>query len=149
MSSNKTLQVDRQFFIHASPRKVFEAISTPSGLASWMVVRAELPREEGARYELEFDGGWRHHGTVDRFQARRSIALAWAWKGVPLKGTILTLSVRSKNGGALFRVVHRGFPREQKWVELYGISEWGWTYYGMNLKSVLETGHDLRSPWDR
>jgi uncharacterized protein YndB with AHSA1/START domain len=148
MSPSKTVTVDRHFFIRASPRKVFEAISTSEGLASWMVVRSDLPPKTGAKYELEFDGGWRHRGTVRRFQAGRSIALTWAWDGVPLKGTVLTLSVRSKKGGAMFRLVHEGFPSEKKWTDLYGISEWGWTYYGMNLKSVLETGHDLRSPWD-
>jgi uncharacterized protein YndB with AHSA1/START domain len=148
MALKKTLEVNRQFFIRASPRKVFEAISTPRGLVSWMVVRADLPAKTGARYELEFDGGWRHRGTVQRFRAGRSIALAWAWDGVPLQGTVLTLSVRPKKGGALFQLVHDGFPREKKWMDLYGGAEWGWTYYGMNLKSVLETRHDLRSRWD-
>jgi uncharacterized protein YndB with AHSA1/START domain len=148
MSSSKALCVDRQFFVRASPQKVFEAISTPQGLASWMVARAVLPARTGAKYELEFEGGWRHQGTVQGLHAGRSIALTWAWDGVPLKGTVLTLSVLSKKGGALFRLVHRGFPREKKWIDLYGVSEWGWTYYGMNLKSVLETGHDLRSHWD-
>ncbi|MCI4356998.1 MAG: SRPBCC domain-containing protein [Thermoplasmata archaeon] len=148
MSSSKTVTVDRHFFVRASPPKVFEAISTPSGLASWMVVRAELPAQAGAMYELEFDGGWRHQGIVRRFEKGRSIALTWAWNGVPLEGTVLTISVRPNKGGAVFRLVHRGFPREKKWTDLYGITEWGWTYYGMNLKSVLETGHDLRSRWD-
>ncbi|MCI4364173.1 MAG: SRPBCC domain-containing protein [Thermoplasmata archaeon] len=148
MSPSKNLTVDRQFFIRASPPTVFDAISTPRGLASWMVARAELPAKTGARYELEFDGGWRHRGTVQRLQAGRSIALTWAWDGVPLKGTVLTLSVRAKKGGALFQLAHSGFPREKRWMDLYGVSEWGWTYYGMNLKSVLETHHDLRSRWD-
>jgi uncharacterized protein YndB with AHSA1/START domain len=148
MPSRKTLSVDHQLFIRASPRKVFEAISTPRGLASWMVVRAALPAKTGAAYELEFDGGWRHEGTVQRYRVGRSIAVTWAWEGVPVKGTVLTLSVRPKKGGALFQIVHTGFPLEKKWAELYGGAEWGWTYYAMNLKSVLESGHDLRSRWD-
>lgn len=148
MPSSKTIAVDRHFFVRASPREVFKAISTPKGLAAWMVVRADLPGKTGAKYELEFDGGWRHQGSVRRFQSGRSISLTWAWDGVPLKGTVLTLSVRPKKGGALVRLVHEGFPREKQWTDLYGISEWGWTYYGMNLKSVLETGHDLRSRLD-
>jgi uncharacterized protein YndB with AHSA1/START domain len=148
MASSKTLNVDRQLFVRASPRKVFEAISTPRGLVSWMVMRADLPAQAGAGYELEFDGGWRHEGTVQRFRAGRSIALTWAWDGVPVKGTVLTLSVRPKKGGALFQLVHSGFPREKKGMDLYGGAERGRTYYGMNLKSVLETRHDLRSRWD-
>jgi uncharacterized protein YndB with AHSA1/START domain len=148
MAARKELTVDRQFFVRASPKKAFDAVSTPKGLASWMVVRADLPAKAGASYELEFDGGWRHRGTVQRLRAGRSIALTWAWEGVPLQGTVLTLTVRPKKGGAIVQFVHSGIPREAKWTDLYGVTEWGWTYYGMNLKSVLETGHDLRSRWD-
>jgi hypothetical protein len=50
--------------------------------------------------------------------------------------------------GTLLTVEHTGFPRGEEWVELYGGTEWGWTYFAMNLKSVLESGHDLRSPSD-
>jgi uncharacterized protein YndB with AHSA1/START domain len=148
MPSNRTRSVDRQFFVRASPRKVFEAISTPRGLASWMVLRADVSPKTGTRYELEFDGGWLHRGSVKGFRAGRSVALTWAWDGIPVKGTVLTLSVRPMKGGSLLRLVHRGFPRGEKWTDLYGGAEWGWTYYGMNLKSVLETGHDLRSKND-
>ena len=148
MASTPTRTVERAFFVRASPSNVYRAISTPKGLVSWMVVRADLPREVGARYELEFDGGWVHQGTVRRIQPGRSITLTWAWEGVPVKGTTLTLAVRPRRGGAMFSFLHRGFPREPKWTDLYAGAERGWTYYGMNLKSVLETGHDLRSRWD-
>jgi uncharacterized protein YndB with AHSA1/START domain len=148
MTSRTTLRVDRQFFVRTSPKKAFAAISTPKGLSSWMVVRADLPPTPGAAYELEFDGGWRHRGTVQSFRAGRSISLTWAWDGVPLKGTVFTLSVRAKSGGTVVRLLHTGIPREPKWIDLYGVTEWGWTYYGMNLKSVLENGHDLRSRSD-
>jgi uncharacterized protein YndB with AHSA1/START domain len=148
LTPGNTLRVDREFFVRASPKKAFAAISTPEGLATWMVVRAVLPSEPGAEYELEFDGGWRHRGIVRGFRRGRSISLTWAWEGVPLTGTVFTLSVRPKTGGAVVRLVHTGIPREPKWIDLYGVTEWGWTYYGMNLKSVLENDHDLRSRWD-
>lgn len=148
MPSRKTLSVEQELFIHAPPRKVFDAITTPQGLASWMVVRADLSPRTGAPYELEFDGGWLHEGSVHRFRPGRSLSLAWSWSGVPLTGTVLTMGVRARKGGTVFRLVHRGFPFEKRWMELYGGAERGWRYYGMNLKSVLETGHDLRSSLD-
>lgn len=40
---------------------------------------------------------------------------------------------------------HAGFPKAEKWVELYGGAIHGWMYFMMNLKSVLDHGHDLRS----
>lgn len=148
MAPSRSVSVEQQLFVRATARKVFDAISTPRGLCSWMVARADLPLRTGAGYELEFEGGWKHRGTVQRLRTGRSISLAWAWEGVPLKGTMLTLSVTPKKGGASFRLTHTGFPREPRWTDLYGISERYWMYYAMNLKSVLETGRDLRSPKD-
>lgn len=40
------------------------------------------------------------------------------------------------------------FPREEKWTAPYGGAEWGWAYFAINLKSVPETGQDLRSERD-
>jgi hypothetical protein len=48
----------------------------------------------------------------------------------------------------VLKFTHSGIPRDEKWVELYGGAIRGWTYFGMNLKSVLEHGHDLRSDND-
>jgi hypothetical protein len=58
------------------------------------------------------------------------------------------LSVEPKDDGCLLRVDHEGFPKLEDWTDLYGGAEWGWTYFALNLKSVLETGHDLRSKYD-
>lgn len=148
MGSTKAREVRRTFFLRASAKEAFRAISTPEGLERWMVERAELPLRKGAQYTLVFQGGWTHQGKVLDVRPGKKLVLAWAWKGVPLKGTILTLSVTPKRGGSLLTFVHAGFPKTEAWVDLYGVTEWGWTYYGMNLKSVLETGRDLRSEFD-
>ncbi|MDE1880536.1 MAG: SRPBCC domain-containing protein [Euryarchaeota archaeon] len=149
MGTQATREVKRAFFIHAPPREVFRAISEPEGLVRWMVERARFVAAKGAKYELVFQGGWSHKGTVLRLRPGRLLCLSWEWPGVPIRGTTLTLSVTSRRNGSLFRIVHSGFPRTEKWVALYGVSEWGWTYYAMNLKSVMETGRDLRSDLDR
>lgn len=141
-------QVDHSFFVRAAPSRVFRALTRPEELARWMVDRADLVLRKGAKYELEFQGGWIHQGTVLGVQPGRRISLAWAWKGVELDGTVLTLTVSRRRNGSVVRMVHSGFPATEEWVDLYGVTEWGWTYYGMNLKSVLETGHDLRSDLD-
>lgn len=141
-------KVERQFFVRASPREVFRAISTAQGLSRWMVEHAEIALEKGGKYRFEFPGGWVHEGVVLRLLPGRLLSLSWSWKGVRLAGTELTLSVSRKGDGSLFKVTHTGFPQSERWTDLYGGAEWGWTYYAMNLKSVLEAGHDLRSEHD-
>lgn len=144
----KTRSVRRAFYIRASPRKVFEAITKPGPLAKWFCESAEISLRTGGSYRFIIAGGWEHSGTIARLVPGKSITFRWAWNGVPLRGTRFRLEVEPSPGGSLLTVVHSGFPRTEEWVDLYGITEWGWTYYAMNLKSVLETGHDLRSPKD-
>lgn len=136
------------YFIRESPRRVFEAISSPECLVKWLADRAEVVPSKGGRYLLGWNGGPTHVGTLAEFRRGKIIAFSWNWPGVDLRGTVLRLSVKAKGQGTLLKVEHIGFPREERWVELYGGAEWGWAYFAMNLKSVLETGHDLRSEFD-
>lgn len=76
------------------------------------------------------------------------MTLSWDWEGVNLHNTLFKLSVEQKGKGALFKVEHSGFPIDNKWIDLFAGAEWGWTYFAMNLKSVLETSRDLRSKYD-
>jgi uncharacterized protein YndB with AHSA1/START domain len=140
--------VSHQYFIRAPTRKVFEAITESEWLTRWLCDRAAISPHKGGRYSIGWIDGPTHEGEVLEFVPGRSVTLAWSWEGVKLGGTQFKLSVEPKDDGALFEVEHSGFPREERWADLYGGAEWGWTYFAMNLKSVLETGYDLRSKYD-
>jgi len=141
--------VSHKFFIRAPPKKVFEAVSDPKQLVKWASDTATVSPRKGGSYTLGFDGGrWIHSGKVLQYLPGVKVAYSWEWPGGELHGTKLTWTVKPMKGGTLLKVEHSGFPRSEKWTDLYGITEWGWTYYSMNLKSVMETGHDLRSSND-
>jgi uncharacterized protein YndB with AHSA1/START domain len=140
--------VNHQYFIRAPPARVFRAISDPKWLVRWLCDHADLSPKKGAEYGLGWKDGPTHTGTVVDFRPGRRIAFSWMWPGVRLKGTIFSLSVEPKGRGSLLVVEHTGFPRAATWTDLYGGAEWGWTYFAMNLKSLLETGRDLRSKYD-
>lgn len=148
MPRPETRSVDHQYFIRAAPARTFEAITSPLLLVKWLADTADIDLREGGRYQLGWRGGPTHTGTIAEFVPGKSIALAWEWPGVALRGTLFKLSVEPKDEGSILRVEHSGFPKEEKWTDLYGGAEWGWTYFALNLKSLLETGHDLRSPHD-
>ena len=148
MSSDASRAVDHQYRIDAAPERVFEAISDPTWIVRWLCDRAVLPLRAGAAYELGWSGGPTHVGKVLEYRAGERISLAWSWPGVELSGTVLTLVVEKAGDGSLFRIQHTGFPRAEAWTDLYGGAEWGWTYFAMNLKSVLEGGRDLRAKED-
>jgi uncharacterized protein YndB with AHSA1/START domain len=140
--------VDHQYLIRASRRAVFRAITDPQWLTRWLCDHAELSPRKGGSYFLGWKDGPTHSGKVVDFRPGRRVALAWSWPGVKLSGTVLSLSLATAGKGTLLRITHTGFPRQEKWTDLYGGAEWGWTYFAMNLKSVLENGHDLRSNGD-
>ncbi len=146
--ASSTRSVRHTFYIGAPAERVYRAFTEPSELNRWLTEHAEVTLRRGAPYRLVMVGGWEHKGTIAAVVPGKSITFRWAWNGVPLSGTRFRLSVEPSGSGSLLTVVHSGFPRRATWVPIYGVTEWGWTYYAMNLKSVLETGHDLRSPQD-
>ncbi len=148
MARRATRTIDHQYFIHAGVARVFKAISEPVLLTRWLADRAELDLRTGGRYMLEWRGGPRHEGRVLEVVRGRRLTLTWTWEGVGLRDTRFRLSLKPKGRGTLLRVTHSGFPTEGRWVDLYAGTEWGWAYFAMNLKSVLETGRDLRSSLD-
>lgn len=148
MSPPPTRTVSHQYFIRASPKRVFAAVTKPVWITKWLCNEAQIDGRKGGRYALAWKDGPRHSGTIIEFDPDRCITFSWAWEGVKLKGTRLRLSVKPSRGGSLLLMEHSGFPRKAEWVDLYAGAEWGWTYFAMNLKSVLETGTDLRSKCD-
>jgi len=148
MPNEQSRAVSHQYFIRATPARTFDALTHPALLVKWFADTAELEPSTGGRYRLGWTDGPTHTGTVLAFDPGRSLTLSWEWPGIKLQGTTFTLSVEPKDEGSLLRVEHAGFPRLEEWTDLYGGAEWGWTYFALNLKSVLETGRDLRSKFD-
>ncbi len=148
MPPTESRVLNHQYYIRAPPKKVFEAISSPALLTTWLANTADLSPRKGGRYSLGWTDGPTHTGEIVEFEPGKSIAFAWEWPGVSLKGTVFRLSVEPKEAGSLLVVEHSGFPKLEEWTDLYGGAEWGWTYFAMNLKSVLETGKDLRTKYD-
>jgi len=149
MARTKTRTIRLQTFVRASPKKVFKVITQPERLARWMLDEATLSPRKGGRYAFTWEGGPTHTGTVVKFERGKSITLTWQWPGIEDQlVTKLKFSVGRKEDGTILKLVHSGFPRDQRWVDLYGGAIQGWTYFLMNLKSVLDHGQDLRSPYD-
>jgi uncharacterized protein YndB with AHSA1/START domain len=136
-------------FIHASPAQVFRYVSDPAQLTRWFMDRASLTPRQGGEYAFTWEGGPTHSGKVLEFVTGKRVTLAWQWPGKEQLGTTkLRISLERKGGGTVVRFTHSGFQRSGPWLDLYEGAIRGWTYFMMNLKSVVEHGHDLRSPYD-
>jgi uncharacterized protein YndB with AHSA1/START domain len=146
---DKSLVIEQSFFVKAPVREVFRALSDPSELARWFLKSARLPPKKGEDYEFVWQGGHRHEGQVLEFLPNRRLSLSWPnrYRNATL-WTKVTFTVSKEGRGTRLRLRHAGYPRSGGWVEVYGDTQSGWAYFLLNLRSVLERGHDLRSAKD-
>lgn len=149
MAATKMRTPRLPIFIHASRSQVFKAISEPELLKKWFVDQATLSPQRGGGYAFSWDDGPTHTGKMLEFDRGKSLTLSWQWLGQEHLGvTRLRLMVETKHGGTLLTFTHSGFRNSAAWRDLYEGAIHGWTYFMVNLKSFLESGNDLRSPYD-
>jgi uncharacterized protein YndB with AHSA1/START domain len=145
----RSRSVRNQYYIRAPPKKVFRALTDPKRITRWFADRAELSTRKGGRYLFAWKGGPTHTGKLVEFVRGETVTFAWQWPGLEDAGTTrFKLAVEPRGKGTIVRVTHSKIPGGKKWDDLYAGAIWGWTYFMMNLKSVLETGYDLRSRHD-
>jgi uncharacterized protein YndB with AHSA1/START domain len=140
------LTVHQVYQIQSSVTSVFRALTEPAELTKWFLVAAQVAPRKGGRYEFTWRGGYHHAGTVLEFVRNRRFCLTWP--GPTSKMTRVTFSFRRVGTGTRLEVRHTGFGHTPAWLENYGGTSSGWAYFLMNLKSVLEHGHDLRTRGD-
>lgn len=147
--SGRALVIEQKVFVKAPVGDVFRALSDPSELRRWFLKSARVPAKAGEDYEFVWQGGYRHEGKVLEYVPNRRLSLSWPNRhGGRTNWSTATFTVSKEGRGTLLHLRHAAFPREGGWVGVYGDTSSGWAYYLMNLKSVLEHGHDLRSPKD-
>lgn len=140
--SNKVAKVRQVYYIQVPVAKVFDAITNPKMLSKWFLKSATLDREKGGKYSFTaLTHNDTQKGTVLEFIKNKKLAIDWTkWA----KGTQVTFTTKRSGSNTLLTVIHSGFRDEGSRVG-HAV---GWTYYLMNLKSVLESGKDLRSVRD-
>ncbi|MGC2289223.1 MAG: SRPBCC domain-containing protein [Thermoplasmata archaeon] len=144
--TEKTLTITQAYHVNAPVPTVFRALTDPDVLKTWFLADAHVDPKAGGSYEFTWQGGYKHEGKVLGFVRNRLVKLSWPSRGIG--DTRVTFTVRRDGTGTILEVRHTGYKRSDAWLEMYGGTESGWAYYLMNLKSVLEHGHDLRAAGD-
>jgi len=136
-------------------RSIYNAWATPEGLESWFLRKAEFYTITGRlrtpdEFILKEDTyEWYWHGfddsTVEKGQVLEVNSidfLKFTFSG----GTIVTVSIQSKNGLTIVELTQENIPEEtDSSKNLFVHCQIGWTFYLANLKSIVEGGIDLRN----
>ncbi|UKJ08085.1 SRPBCC family protein [Solitalea lacus] len=134
---------------------VYNAWTTPSGLESWFLRKAEFKSKEGRvrksnefiqlndEYEwmwFGYDDSTVEHGLVLEINGKDFFKFSFG------KAGIVSLSVKLEEGETIVELTQSNIPIDAQSKAYYhlGCSE-GWTFYLANLKSILEGGIDLRN----
>jgi hypothetical protein len=145
--------------IHASPEEVASCIANANGLCRWLAVGAEYPEEAGGTLELAWDREWNRttevkvldHDCEELAEGRARVK--WEWFPSPLDDTPVPIEIavspplsrRGDTGGARVIVRHGPFRDNPETLLTVADSAESWRWYLCNLRSVLETKHDMRA----
>jgi uncharacterized protein YndB with AHSA1/START domain len=148
-------QFTRRIDIRASVHDIYRLWATQAGLEKWFLRKAESRSADGNLRELNefFQKGdaylWLWHGYGDETAERGEILeanghdfLQFSFAG----NCIVSIRVKEEQGEMVVELKQENIGTDERSKELYHIGcSTGWTFYLANLKSVLESGHDLRN----
>jgi uncharacterized protein YndB with AHSA1/START domain len=127
----------------APPETVWRALTDPAELTRWLARAARTEGRPGGSFELRWDD-LRIAGRYLQFEPPRRLRFTWGQPESPFPETVIVVNLQPRDGGTALSWEHYGFGRGEGWDEYYVGSARAWAGYLKNLRSVLETGHDLR-----
>jgi uncharacterized protein YndB with AHSA1/START domain len=117
--------------INASPARVWEALTTGTGLTSWLAVSATVDGREGGAIAIEFDDDQKVGGTITVWDPTTQFAHTWV-----INDTFhsdVRYSLETADDATVLTLVHSGLPDE-----MCGGYTPGWHAFTARLAAQLE-----------
>ena len=130
---------------HATPEKVYDALTTVDGLAGWWTHDTKGSGDVGGRLEFRFPpvGGF----DMEVVEARPAETVGWRVADGPQEwiGTTVNWNLRTEGDFTIVMFAHRGWSEP---VEFMHHCSTKWGTFLMSLKALLETGVGAPAPRD-
>ena len=140
-SKSKTLSFKQT--VNVPPAEAFRAFTHGTLLRDWFCDAAQAERRKGGLFHLGWNSGHYVSGQFLIFEPGKRLVFTWDGKGEP-EPTKVQVTFKAKGEGTVVTLSHSGVGSGTKWAStIHGITH-GWPSGLENLKSVLETGIDLR-----
>jgi uncharacterized protein YndB with AHSA1/START domain len=133
-----------QFPIAAPASRVYEAVTTPSGLDRWWTARSSGTPRTGTTYQLWFGPEYDWRARVTECLPDRAFELELTTAMPDWVGTRVRFLLEASENGTMLNFAHTG------WVEAsehFRISSFCWAMYLRILKRNLEHGETV--PYDQ
>ena len=125
------------FPVFAPVSRVFESVSTPSGLDRWWTIASSGAPVLGADYELDFGPEYRWRARVSACEPNRAFELELTKSTDDWLGTRVRFDLTETNGATQVRFSHLGWPDS---TEHYRVSSFCWAMYLRLMKRNVEHG---------
>jgi len=103
--------LERQIFIPASPQRLWEALTEPDRVATWLEARVEWDLTPGGRARFTTDDGEVRHGQVEEVEPGRHLRFRWWPEGEDVDATSeVTYDMQPTDDGTLLTVKERPIP---------------------------------------
>ncbi|MBS1529047.1 MAG: SRPBCC domain-containing protein [Bacteroidetes bacterium] len=140
---------------NADVRSIYKAWTTPAGLESWFLRKADFytitgrlrGKDESILKEDTYEWLWHGFGddTLQKGEVLEVNEIDFL-KFTFTDDTIVSVSLRSANGLTILELTQENIKEEpDPGQNLFIQCQTGWTFYLANLKSIIEGGIDLRN----
>ena len=134
--------VSAETFVKAPAKLVYRAFTNSTALREWLCDVATVEKHPKGRMYLWWRGDFYSSGHYLELDENKCVKFRW-YANIDPAPTDVTVSIMEKDGGTLVRIDH-DIPDYPSWSEKGETFRENWDESLENLKSVLETGVDLR-----
>jgi uncharacterized protein YndB with AHSA1/START domain len=129
--------------IEAPASQVYQAFTNETALREWLCDAALAHPAKRGRIHLWWTSGYYATGEYRRLLADEQVDFTWRGRGEP-RETRVSIALRPEGESTVVCLTHNRVGTGRKWAEAAEAIRHGWERGLENLRSVLETGHDLR-----
>ena len=134
--------VSAETFIKAPAKLAYRAFTNSTSLREWLCDVATVEKHPKGRMYLWWRGDFYSSGHYLELDENKCVKFRW-YASIDPAPTDVTVSIMEKEGGTLVCMDHE-VPDEPSWSKIAETFRKNWVDSLENLKSVLETGVDLR-----
>jgi len=134
--------VSTELYVLAPPKMAYRAFTNSTSLREWLCDVATVEPHPNGRMYLWWRGDFYSSGHYLELDENKRVRFRW-FSNIDSAPTEVTVSVSEKEGGSLIRLDHE-IPDNPSWTKIAEGFRENWADSFRNLKSVLETGIDLR-----
>jgi uncharacterized protein YndB with AHSA1/START domain len=125
------------FHIAAPREKVYEALTTITGLAGWWTIQTEGESKEGGELVFRFGPVWKNTMKVKELKANQAVTWECLGDAPDWIGTIITFKLDENEGKTRIRFEQSGYKETN---DFYAQCNFSWGRYLVSLRDHCEKG---------